>query len=107
MRKSYWREVVIIIVVCALCAGWVVFGINYHNTKNLYGMTAVVTHVSQATDTVTIEDFNGNLWQFKGAEDWAIDDVVSCIMDNRGTALIKDDYIVKVQYSGYFEGWAE
>lgn len=107
MRKSYWREVVIILVVCALSAGWILFALTYHNNSHLYGMTAVVTHISEATDTVTIKDFNGNLWQFKGVEDWAVDDVVSCIMDNQHTALIKDDVIVKVQYSGYFEGWAQ
>lgn len=107
MRKSHWKEIVII-VACVWCAGWaLLFGINRHNIKNLYGMTAIVTNVSQDTDTVTIEDFNGNLWQFEGTEDWAINDVVSCIMDSQGTALIKDDVIIKVQYSGYFEGWTK
>ena len=107
MRRSYWKEIVIVIVTCVLCAGWILFGINYRNTKNLYGMTAIVTHVSEATNTVTIQDFNGNLWQFKGVADWAVDDVVSCIMDNRHTAFIKDDVIVKVRYNGYFEGWTK
>jgi hypothetical protein len=105
MCKLCWKEVVIILAACTLCAGWILFGINYHNIKNLYGMTAIVTNVSQATDTVTIEDFNGNLWQFEGIEDWAVNDVVSCVMDGQGTDLIKDDVIIKVQYSGYFEGW--
>jgi len=102
-----WREFIIVVIVCALCAGWVLFGLNYHSTKDLYGMTAVVTHISEATDTVTIKDFNGNLWQFKGVEDWALNDVASCVMDGKGTALIKDDVIVKVRYSGYFDGWDE
>ena len=107
MRKSYWREVVIILVVCALSVGWVLFGLNVRSTKNYYGMTAVVTHVSEATDTVTIKDFNGNLWQFKGTEDWAVGDVASCIMDNHGTVFIRDDSIVNVRYSGYFDGWGD
>lgn len=75
--------------------------------KNIYGMTAVVTNVSQATDTVTIEDFNGNLWQFKGIEDWEVDDIASCVMDNQGTAEIKDDVIISARYGGYWKGWAE
>lgn len=75
--------------------------------KNIYGITAIVTNVSQTTDTVTIKDFNGNLWQFKGIEDWEVDDIASCVMDNKGTAEIKDDVIVSVRYSGYWEGWAE
>lgn len=75
--------------------------------KNIYGMTAVVTNVSQATNTVTIEDFNGNLWQFKGIEDWTIDDIASCVMDNKGTIEIKDDEIISVHYSGYWKGWTK
>lgn len=73
--------------------------------EHLYPMTGVVLHVSEETDLVTIKDFNGNLWQFSGVEDWNPDDVVSCIMDDRGTPQIHDDKIVKVRYCGYFEGW--
>lgn len=94
--------VLVMAIVCALCTWFFI----YQHDKNLYGMTAVVTHISEATDTVTIQDFNGNLWQFKGVEDWEVGDVASCIMDSKGTTLIKDDEIVKVKYSGYFQGWS-
>ena len=70
-----------------------------------YPMTTVVVHVSRATDTVTVQDFNGNLWQFKGVEDWDIGDICSCIMNDNGTELIDDDKIVKVKYDGWFSGW--
>lgn len=73
--------------------------------KNLYPLTTVVYNISEATDTVTVEDYNGNLWQFKGVEDWNLDDICTCIMDSKGTLLIKDDEIVKVRYNGWFEGW--
>ena len=105
MRRSWVRELIVVVLVLVLAASLGAHIANVQRHKHWYGMTAVVTHISEATDTVTIKDFNGNLWQFKGVEDWAIDDVVSCIMDSKGTALIKDDEIVKVQYSGYFEGW--
>ena len=73
--------------------------------KNEYPLTTVVYDVSTATDTVTVIDFNGNLWQFKGVEDWQVGDVCSCIMNSKGTVLIKDDEVKKERYSGYFEGW--
>ncbi len=77
-----------------------------HNEKeNLYPLTTEVYDISEATDTVTVIDYNGNLWQFKGVEDWNLEDICTCIMDSKGTDLIKDDEIVKVRYNGWFEGW--
>ena len=69
-----------------------------------YAMSTIVVDISDATDTVTIRDFNGNLWQFKGVEDWALDDICACVMDDNGTAEIKDDEIISVRYSGYIGG---
>lgn len=73
--------------------------------KNLYPLTTVVCDISEATDTVTVKDYNGNLWQFKGVEDWNLNDICSCLMTSKGTMLIKDDEIVKIRYNGWFEGW--
>jgi len=75
------------------------------NLNSLYPMTGIVTEVDRKNDIVTIKDFNGNLWEFKGCEDWEENDICSCIMNNKGTENIKDDEIIKVKYSGYFEGW--
>ena len=99
------RRFVIFGFIVLLGVGTIGGFINSHKLHNEYPMTMIVYNISDATDTVTLKDFNGNLWQFKGVSDWAINDICSCIMDNRGTALIKDDKIVKVQYSGYLEGW--
>lgn len=70
-----------------------------------YPMTAIVVDVSRANDKVTIKDYNGNLWQYTGVEDYEVGDVVSCIMNSKGTEYIKDDVIIKVKYSGSFEDW--
>lgn len=70
---------------------------------NIYPMTAIVTEVNHTTDIVTIEDFNGNLWQFDGAEDWQVNDICSCLMGDNGTSNIYDDEILKVRYSGWVE----
>lgn len=69
--------------------------------ENLYPLSTVVFRTNLATDTVTVEDFNGNLWQFTGVEDWMEGDICACIMDSKGTRLIKDDEIVSVQYCGW------
>lgn len=70
-----------------------------------YAMCAVVVEISEGNDTVTIKDYNGNLWQFTGAEDWAVDDVCACVMSDNGTAEIKDDEIISTRYQGTFSGW--
>lgn len=75
-----------------------------NQNKNYYPLTGIVVNVSRANDTVTIEDSNGNYWQFTGAEDWEENDFCSCIMNDNGTKEIKDDKIVKVRYCG---GWSE
>ena len=76
-------------------------------TENLYPMTCVITDVNYETDIVTMKDFNGNLWQFKGCEDWLTDDVVACIMNDKRTPIIYDDEIVDLHYEGWLEGWLE
>lgn len=97
----------LIIILSALLIFCIVanFVTNIINKKNLYPLTTVVVAVSPANDTVTVKDFNGNLWQFKGTEDWEVDTIASCIMDSKGTPLIKDDEIIKVHYNGWFQGW--
>ena len=76
-------------------------------TENLYPMTAVVTVVDYETDIVTMRDFNGNLWQFEGCEDWSKNDVVACIMNDKGTPIIFDDEIINLHYEEWLEGWLE
>lgn len=100
MRKFVIFGLIVLLVVGTVCGF-----LNARDLKNEYPMTAIVYNISEATDTVTIKDFNGNLWQFKGVEDWAVNDICSCIMNSKGTVYIKDDEIVKVRYSGYLEGW--
>ena len=72
-----------------------------------YTMTTKVIKVDKPTDTVTIQDFNGNLWQFKGVKDWEEGAICSCIMDNNGTDSIKDDKIISTHYDGWFEAWGD
>lgn len=76
----------------------------YFSTDTLYPHTAVVSSIDCESDIVTVEDFNGNLWEFIGVEDWNCGDICSMIMDTKGTDDdITDDEIVSVKYSGYIE----
>lgn len=72
-----------------------------------YPMTTVVVEISEPNDTVTCRDFNGNLWQFHGVEDWAVGDVASLLMDDAGTQLINDDKVLSAKYDGWFSGWTD
>lgn len=97
-----------IIIVILVCYAPVIMLACTHDTNseaNLYPTTAVVYELDRENDLVTVEDANGNLWQFEGCEDWDINDICSMLMDDCGTASIYDDEIVMVRYSGTTEGF--
>ena len=65
-----------------------------------YPLTAKVTKVNKKKNVVTVQDYSGNKWKFRGCEDYENGDVVSMLMDSNGTKNIKDDIILQVRYSG-------
>ena len=67
----------------------------------LYPMTGIVVEVNYDEDIVSVEDFNGNIWEFYGCEDWMEGDVCALLMNDCGTAEVTDDEIVSVRYCGY------
>jgi len=71
-----------------------------NSLKKEYPQSMIVVQIDEATDTVTCEDATGNLWQFKGVEDWCVDDIAAMIMNDNGTAEISDDEIISVRYCG-------
>jgi len=71
------------------------------NRSHDYPQTFVVTEVNQAADTITLQDFSGNIWTWEGAEDWMEGDTAAAIMNDNGTAEIYDDTIKQLQYTGY------
>jgi len=67
----------------------------------VYPMGATVVETDRVSDTVIIEESNGNTWAFQGVEDWAVGDGVACIMHDNGTPKwVYDDIIVDVRYTG-------
>ena len=70
----------------------------------IYADTGIVTEVDYSTDEVTVELVNGNLFSFKGTEDWITGDFASLLMyDNNTRQTVKDDRILHVKYSGHLE----
>ena len=88
-------------LIAAALAAITIAGANYYKTEDLYGLTAVVTDITD--DTVTCVDLNGNEWQFTGAEDWFEGDIAALVMFDNGTPEIKDDEVVTASYCGWTE----
>ena len=106
-RKTTIIITIAFFAVIALIAGFATFAVNAHvnNTADrLYPLNTVVQEINEKTDTVTCADYNGNLWEFYGVEDWQEGDFATMIMDTCGTTNIFDDEIVKVEYNGNVEG---
>lgn len=74
---------------------------NANQQKHLYPLSTTVTQIEN--DTVTVEDSNGNLWSFNGAEDWEINDSCALIMNDNNTKDIRDDVIISTRYQGRME----
>lgn len=68
---------------------------NYED-MHYYSVNGNVISFSSYYDNVTVEDTEGNLWQFNGTG-YRIGDEVRLIMDDNGTADITDDIVVEVK----------
>lgn len=73
----------------------------FKSYEDIYPETAIITETNQEADIVTVQTFNGNLFQFYGIEDYQAGDIVSMIMDSNKTEAVNDDIILSVKYSGY------
>lgn len=75
---------------------------------NLYPLTGIVTEieydVEPEVDLVTITCSNGNMFSwYADAGDYEINDLASCIMDNKGTEYVTDDEVLLAHYAGVLE----
>ena len=64
--------------------------------------TMKVTTIDRNRDMVTCVDGEGQVWQFFGAEDYLVGDLVSCEIDDKGTLGYSDDVILNHHYIGVF-----
>lgn len=87
----------IIILICLV----VLMGCKKTNhIEGYYPLTTVIYNMDRENDIVTVEDANGNLWEFEGCEDWEIGDICSLLMFDNGTISIYDDEIIITHYNG-------
>lgn len=98
MKKRYYAAVAIGTVL-ALAASVRLATMERRN--DFYPETAIVREVSATTDLVVVETSAGNLFAFRGAEDWMEGDAVSLIMDSRATEEVEDDEVVSTKYAGW------
>lgn len=85
------------------------------NVNGLYPLTGIVTEieydVESEVDEVTITCANGNRfsWYADSSDCWEINDLASCIMDSKETAIVYDDEVLLAHYAGglkHFEQYA-
>ena len=93
----------VLAAVLVIFMGFIVAGLWYTATTaktqtNVYPLLTTVTEVDRDKDLVTVEDNNGFIWQFEGADDWEEGDLCNCLMDSRGTEKIFDDEIIMTRY---------
>lgn len=88
-----------IIVTCIVC--FLIAGIFFSSC--VYPKAGIVIEVNYETDTVTVEDCNGDLWEFGDTSDWEEGDIVAMIMFDCFSKEIYDDIIVSNRYCGYIK----
>lgn len=90
------KKILAVVFVCVLF-----FVFSATAFADLYALVGVVVNVDIDNDVVTFADFNGNLWELDGVEDWEIDDICGAVMFDNDTGVITDDIILSVRYNGY------
>ena len=65
---------------------------------NLYVLKGSIMCVNDSTNKVYVITDDGNVFVFKGIEDWLVNDRCILLMDNKGTNNIKDDVIIQTIY---------
>lgn len=75
------------------------------NVNGLYPLTGIVTEVEYdvepEVDLITITCANGNIFSwYADAGDYEINDLVSCLMDSKGTKYVTDDEVLLAHYAG-------
>ena len=67
-------------------------------SRHLYANLTTIVEIDRNADVVTCEDYNGNLWEFTGCEDWYVGDLCNLVMFDNNTAEIYDDIILRTIY---------
>ena len=75
--------------------------------ETLYAETGIITEIEYSDYgclfTVTVANGNQFSYYADGVVDYYLNDLVSMLMDSKGTELVYDDEILDAQYSGVLE----
>lgn len=85
----------VVAVLCVLCVLFPVCACAEH-----YAKTALVVEIDKKADCVVCVDYDGEEWVFDGAKGWHVNDIVSLLMDDKGTDSIYDDEIINAFFGG-------
>lgn len=94
------KKIIIAALVCLAVGSGFAMGkaTERKQVENMYPLSTIVTEINIKDDSITVEDSNGNLWDFYGIENWEVGDGCSLLMNNNGTENIEDDIIISTQY---------
>lgn len=103
--KAYERikkidAVIITIAILVFLGSAVVKADTINATKTSYRGMKVI-ELDYDNNIVTVEDANGFIFEFFGCEDYFLNDIIICIIDNKGTKIILDDEIIDTVFSGF------
>ena len=88
---------IVLVSMAILCAVTAICGFRPAKT---YTLNARVTYIEWDSDTFTVTDENGELWDLNGIEDWMLGDHVRLVIDSNDTASVEDDVILSATYTG-------
>ena len=100
-----WTDILAFGLALVIVAGGILLGaflksrFEANQVSHLYPITARVSEIDPATDTVVFEDCMGFRWAMYGIEDWRPGDSASLLMHDSNTATIYDDVIITARYS--------
>ena len=94
MKKTV--AILTLFIICSMifCGWW------FRSTEEYYAKSGVVTFVDRTEDRVCFTDNQGEIWEFESSDDWEVDDLVACVMNDNGTDEIFDDIVISVKYEG-------
>ena len=95
---------ILLVILLGFCVWFVLDGETkdaVERKPDYYALATTVCAIDRDTDVVTCEDYNGNLWEFYGVEDWQVGDNANLLMDSMDTERIYDDEICGATYGGW------
>lgn len=77
--------------------------------RGIYAKSMMVCDIDLHNSIITVVDVQGYEFEFSDdcPEDYMINDLVACTMDNMGTTTILDDALINAYYSGNITDFQE